>query len=191
MIGMDVRGHWLARCWRRGLKADDTQVLDTFSNKKSGVEGDWAGGLRTTLAWAASLNIQEVKKEGKHWICSLCLTPLLPSPQCVTKPQAMMSGMGLHFLLLGLIPQWLCDPMTAKERHRGSLLGLLGKLLLLSLEVMLDGHKRLNVMLQALQPEVVRSEMGGTGDLEDTMQPWASPPECAHMNHLLNIMQIL
>lgn len=26
------------------------------------MEGDWAGGLRTTLAWAASLDIQEVKK---------------------------------------------------------------------------------------------------------------------------------
>ena len=34
-------------------------------------------------------------------------------------------------------------------------------------------------MLHVLQPEEVRSEMGGTGDLEDTMQPWASPPECA------------
>lgn len=40
LIGMDVRGHWLARCWRGGLKADDTQVLDTMVTRKSGVEGD-------------------------------------------------------------------------------------------------------------------------------------------------------
>lgn len=40
LIGMDVRGHWLARCWRGALKADDTQVLDTMVTSKSGVEGD-------------------------------------------------------------------------------------------------------------------------------------------------------
>jgi len=34
LIGMDVWGHWLARCWRGGSKADDTQVLDTMANKE-------------------------------------------------------------------------------------------------------------------------------------------------------------
>lgn len=52
----------------------------------------------------------------------------------------MMSSMGLPFLLLGLVPQWLCDPVTAKETQGERLLGLLGKLLLPPKKVMLDGH---------------------------------------------------
>lgn len=46
--------------------------------------------------------------------------------------------------------------------------------------------------VEALQPEVVRSEMGGTGDLEDTMQPWASPRVCPSSDVLLcDIMNLL
>ena len=67
------------------------------------------------------------------------LNPTPPtSPVCIKPKQT--SSVGLPFLFLGLVPQWLCDPVTAKETQGESLLGLLGKLLLPPKKVMLDGH---------------------------------------------------
>ena len=132
-------GHWLASCWRGGLKADDTQVLDTMANKEIR-SGGWLGWRAQDHPCLGCFpEYPGGQEESKHWICSLCLTPLLPSPQNVLNPNDDVKH-GAPHSLAGIgspMVMWSSD----SQRDTGkSLLGLLGKLLLPPKKVMLDGH---------------------------------------------------